>query len=229
MTHGRILCEGFYDRAFWVGLAGSFGWKSDPQRGQREGVTGKGRYFLSKDDRGLIVQPVGGSGQITLVLQPLLQSRSTDRHPFPWLIVNCDADTRPDAASEVVKGTVAQLGLKEAEAARLVPFTWTSPTLEHAANDDLERLIRSAVANAYPDRDAVVRRWMNEPGLAVEAGKESKAHVFALMAGWAADRGCEQFYEAVWQDAAIAKELRTILEASPEWPRVEACLGVGVA
>lgn len=37
------------------------------------------------------------------------------------------------------------------------------------------------------------------------------------MAGWYADRGCDSFFRAVWQDERVVVHLTKYLEASGAW------------
>lgn len=42
-----------------------------------------------------------------------------------------------------------------------------------------------------------------------------------LMAGWFSGRYSEGFFEAIWEDAAIAAQLETRLVACGTWPSME--------
>jgi hypothetical protein len=37
------------------------------------------------------------------------------------------------------------------------------------------------------------------------------------MAGWYADAGCDEFYQAVWRDGPVAAELEARLRANGSW------------
>jgi hypothetical protein len=44
-----------------------------------------------------------------------------------------------------------------------------------------------------------------------------KEFAWSHMAGWYAQRGCENFYQAIWEDGATASELEKRLRASGAW------------
>jgi len=76
-------------------------------------------------------------------------------------------------------------------------------------NHCLERMVSSALSSADPTRAHRVQAFMDsgpEP-----AGE--KEHAWAFMARWYADRGCENFYEAVWEDPALRVTLDPIADA----------------
>jgi hypothetical protein len=51
-----------------------------------------------------------------------------------------------------------------------------------------------------------------------------KEHAWSHMAGWYADKGCDDFYQALWRDDAVIPHLRSRLEASGAWGAVEALI-----
>ncbi len=93
----------------------------------------------------------------------------------------------------------------------------------------LERLVCAALRGAYPERAAAVASWLRgrpEPPFArVEDGQsaerrlsvEPKEHAHSYFAGWFAEHGCDDFFRAVWRDAAVAAQMESRLRASGAW------------
>jgi hypothetical protein len=42
-----------------------------------------------------------------------------------------------------------------------------------------------------------------------------------LMAGWHPERGCEDFYKAVWEDLLVRERLLKHLSKMPGWAEIE--------
>ena len=73
----------------------------------------------------------------------------------------------------------------------------------------LERIICCAILRAYPDRAQLVQNWLISLG--DEKKLTPKSHSWSYMAGWFAEKGCDDFLQAIWRDEKIARELETIL------------------
>ncbi|MRG94739.1 hypothetical protein [Polyangium spumosum] len=90
------------------------------------------------------------------------------------------------------------------------------------AKQTLERLVCSALCAAYPDRGAAVAAWLVARPDAPPPGP--KEFAWSHMAGWYASKGCDEFYQALWKDAAVAEALRQRLDAAGAWDIVEALI-----
>ena len=107
----------------------------------------------------------------------------------------------------------------------LVPwFTDAPPDLEGVpAQQALERLVCAAMARVYPDRARALAEWIRsrpEP-----AGKEHKAHAWSFYAGWYTQHGTGFFFEALWKDDAVARELSRLLQEGGALGVVQSVLG----
>jgi hypothetical protein len=83
----------------------------------------------------------------------------------------------------------------------------------------LERLVCGALAEAWPDRAVAVHRWVSgvqssgHAGSEAPAGLSPKACVWTWMAGWWAEKECDEFYAAIWREPAVKMGLRRRLDA----------------
>ncbi len=103
---------------------------------------------------------------------------------------------------------------------------WTpdGPTQGVPSKQCLERLVCAALAQVYPGRAAEVEVWLSsrtDPPTATP-----KDHSWSYMAGWYAEHGCADFWQAVWRDddvrAALLRRLTHIGAAGS----LEAALGM---
>lgn len=94
-----------------------------------------------------------------------------------------------------------------------------APTPGVPNKQTLERLVCASIVAAYPQRGQNVQDWLearhDPPTLSV------KEYSWSLMAGWRAESGCDDFLRSLWDDDAIAAELKTRLESSGAWRIVE--------
>ena len=86
----------------------------------------------------------------------------------------------------------------------------------------LERLICAAFVFAYPGSAWPVEHWLGSrsapPALSLEGHKALAA---AYMAGWYAKRDYQGFFQAVWEDQAIAEQLERLLQTTGTWAVIE--------
>lgn len=87
-----------------------------------------------------------------------------------------------------------------------------APAPHLPAQQTLERLVCAALRAAYPKRAAAVAQWLSSRPDAASPGP--KEHAWSHMAGWYGASGCDDFYQAVWRDAAVIAELEARLEKS---------------
>jgi len=86
----------------------------------------------------------------------------------------------------------------------------------------LERVACAAVAAAYPDTAEPVSLWLaSRPQPPVHSKHEHKAFAASYMAGWYAKRDYQGFFQAVWEDRAIAEQLERLLKTTGTWAVME--------
>jgi hypothetical protein len=77
----------------------------------------------------------------------------------------------------------------------------------------LERLVASALAEAYPARSEAVWRWLD--GRPEASGAPPKAISWSYMAGWYSDQGCDAFLRhGLWEDPLVAPSLDRLVAAT---------------
>ncbi|WP_394794591.1 hypothetical protein [Armatimonas sp.] len=237
-----IVCEGYFDRAFWHGLL-MHHFKCTDQR--KEGpwgrVPGGGVYgFTSPTGRALRIVPTNTRPRKGNSRNPVfqggelfLQERQTQ--PIEYMILNIDADTESaeeDAARDysaqllkLIQETVSEAVLwAEREVAFGDPVTCISLIPWHFPGEvsppvpqkqTLERLVSVALGAVYPERAKNVTSWLDSR---VDSPKPSPKEVtWSYMAGWHAELGCEAFFKEIWRDSQVADELIRILQGNGSW------------
>ncbi len=248
MSESVILCEGFYDRAFWAGWLEYLGCPKPKNLGNVFDPVGrqvKGGHFgySAKSGRFVRIVPCQGKPKIF----PEARRRIEGRHIAPklsHLVICVDLDTsanKPSAATglrvEDVRRVIREIephardnddGDIELDAGAMVVSLVRWETEEtHAegipALQSLERLVCAALVAAYPDRGPAVQDWLD--GRPEAPDSIPKEFAWSHMAGWYADLGCDAFYRTVWEDANVAQELESRLRSSGAWRIAEALLG----
>ena len=246
MTESYILCEGYHDRAFWKGLLLSLGCKSlgipgttpkdpwgDPVRG--------GQYAFQGHKGGFIRVVPAGSRRQLLPLARIRISQRADR-PLRLLIVNSDSDQNADGTpahhgelafdtllglargndSRAAKSHEHVIAFDEGEV-QILAFPWRSslpPAPGLPNQQSLERLVCGVLATVHPDRPAPVDHWLKSRP--APPPSNPKEHAFSYLAGWYAAYGSyEGFFEALWNEPAIAQGFRTELERQGVWALLE--------
>jgi hypothetical protein len=239
-----VLCEGYYDRSFWKGwLVHGLGCRSLDPRGPLKDPWGKNvgqghfGFYSSSETLFIRVVPCNGDNKLLPTARRYLESLGTE--PLAHLVLNVDVDTSTAGAAravEMVRTLVSEVSstaqrdeagdfILGASATRVSPVAWYLDRPERAGvpnTQTLERLVCTALYEAYPERAAAVASWLSaRPDPSTEA--QAKAHAWSYMAGWYAEHGCSDFYEGVWRDPRLAQVLRRYLEDSRAW-RVAAML-----
>lgn len=244
MKASVVLCEGYYDRAFWAGWLIRLGipepkdisqvrdpWDKPVTRGRFGYHTHSGNYVE--------VVPCHGKDNILQTMRIYLSGLSTK--PLHRLILNIDTDigaTEPrtetglrdeDVLREVGKvkpgaelNSEGDVILDEGDTiVSLIRWeTLTENTAYLPLQQCLERLVCAAIIAVYPDRGPAVQRWLEtrpEP-----PPTTPKVFAWSHMAGWYGERSCEDFYKAIWEDDEIVRELQSRLEVSGAWRIAEA-------
>jgi hypothetical protein len=243
-----ILCEGFWDRAFWKGWLEHLGWKDarihtsaklgiafDPSGLE---VKGAGQFaYYSVNDRFLRVVPCYGKDNVLRYARLRIQ----DREQLSHLIINVDSDANADGTPhpatalsrhsviEMIRRidpkvieTESQLLLDNgATSISLVHWMAGDPVMDGLPNQEtLERLVSASICAAYPERGSCVQQWLLSRG--VLAPLTVKEYAWSYMAGWYAEKNCDSFYEGLWRDNRIADELKSRLQRSGAWTIIQA-------
>lgn len=246
MSESIVLCEGFYDRAFWAGWLLHLGCRQAPVQGEVFAGTssraGKGHFgYFSKSNQFLKVIPCHGRRHILRQARLLLGKRDFEpRLRRLVLSVDPDVDAAEDSAATGLRvQNVLALARQYDESA--VPtegddvllndgntavslVRWEVPNGAGAGVptvQTLERLVCSAIVTVYPERGPAVATWLDSrPGDPPDAGP--KEFAWSHMAGWYAKHGCSDFFQAVWRDEAVRDQLRSRLRESGAWRVAEA-------
>ena len=244
-----ILCEGFYDRAFWAGWLLYVGC-TDPGvggGGRRlrildpfgRAVVGGQHAYLSKSGKFIRVVPCEGKDNITRKARLRLLERVT--HPLDRLLVSVDSDLNADGTAaatsplsfQAVHGMVMQIDPSATSGPNELKITggditvslikWETGDLAITSlpnQQTLERLVCGAINEAYPARAKVLQEWL---AARPDPPKENpKSFSWSQMAGWYPDRGCEGFLSTLWSDQSIAQALEKRLQVSGAWSVVQA-------
>jgi len=246
MSESIVLCEGFYDRAFWAGWLLHLGYRQAAVEGEvfvgTSSRAGKGHFgYFSKSEQFLKVVPCHGRPHILRQARLLLGER--DFEPRLRRLVLCvdpDVDTAGDSAATGLRvQDVLALARQYDESAAPAEggdvllddgstavslVRWEVPGAGAAGVptvQTLERLICSAIVAVYPGRGPAVGTWLDSrPGDPPDAGP--KEFAWSHMAGWYAEHGCSDFFQAVWRDEAVRDQLRFCLTESGAWRVAEA-------
>lgn len=191
--------------------------------------------FLSKSGAFIRLQSCGGDKAVLGRLEDRLVERTTNA--LCRLVVNLDTDARDPAGLALrTAGLRASVEIRVAKAdpswstnanadlaidggATLVSTVFWSAadpvSPELPAKQTLERLVCAALCAAYPGRGATIAAWLASRVPAPPEGP--KEHAWSHMAGWYADAGCDEFYQAVWRDALVVAELESRLRSNGSW------------
>lgn len=194
-------------------------------------VRGDGRFLLrTPGGSDVVLQPYHGRSNAPRAVDDYLGSRQVYRPSR--LVLNLDSDSEGEAgasAPDQVSGIVETLGGEghfpgpfAIGDSALYAVIWQcadpDPTPGVPSQQTLERLVSAAITARMPERGTAVERWLDDEPSGLEL---PKSYGHSYFAKWYADHGWAHFYEWVWQDASIAGELRSRLEAEGAWEIVE--------
>jgi hypothetical protein len=229
------LVEGFHDRDFFAGLLTRRGWMIPREQGRSDGQVispggevlkgGRHGYRFDATNAFLEVRRCGGDRDIIPAAKRLIQSLSSSQsNQADHLILCWDADVRAESMIEAVRHLLRDQQSLDSTP----PFTlqksglplrvdlcfWGVADQLPMRNGCLEAVVYAASIDAHPPRSEALDNWMksrpNAPAVV------AKNYMWSLMAGWHADRGCEDFLrQAIWQDAPVCDALLQRLRGTP--------------
>lgn len=245
-----ILCEGYYDRAFWGGWLRYLGC-TDP--GERPDGRGRlpvldpwgdrvvrGQFAYQSPRQGFLrVVPCHGYENVLPAARDRLGERAF--HGLEHLVVNVDPDT--DATAQEIGPT----GLRASDLLREVRQFDGAAQLESGGYIGVDGgktkvwLVRWEVQGGQ--RDGVPSQQTLErvicaalaaayPNRAAAVhqwldsrpdrpDRDPKEHAWSFMAGWYAEKGCEFFFRDFWHDPPVVAHLKPILQACGAWSVAE--------
>lgn len=228
-----ILCEGYHDRSFLVGWLGALGCQDLSEGGRKIPVVDPagrplsgGQFgFTDAAGRFLRVIPVQSDTRCFSVARDLLKARAT--RPMRALVIVVDADKSLASRQAAFRGLVEQFGSENVSATSAVLPDGTqvalcvlgSATEQRGVPQQccLEQVVCDAIVKAYPDRGECVANWLTAVRGQGGASDSAKACSWSYMAGWYAERGCDSFFRAVWEDPQVNRHLVDLLKASRAW------------
>jgi hypothetical protein len=139
------------------------------------------------------------------------------------VVLNLDGDAddgKGTRAEDQIRGVARDLGAAvegrgpyAIEDSFLYPVIWQcgdpDPTAGLPGKQTLERLAAAAILAAYSGRGPAVSSWLDAEPLGL---KLPKSYGYSYFAKWYSNHGAANFYEALWQDEAVTRELKTRLE-----------------
>jgi len=234
-----LLCEGYYDRAFWDGWLRYLGCVEERSDPWSKPVRGGQYGYRTPRDGFLRLTPCLGKDKILPWAKQRLAGRRVE--PVTALFVCVDRDDGADgspapekAVSEAaVEGLAKKLDsgyespspreyLIDDGATHITYLPWWAsdpPDVQLPHQQTLERLVCAALAGVYPERARAVAAWL--AGRPDPPKPDAKDHAWSYLAGWYADHGCEAFFKCLWDDPGVVSELRRRLEETGAWKSVE--------
>jgi hypothetical protein len=179
-----VLCEGYHDRDFLAGwLESASGW-TDPSRGGTRPIAGfanedvpKGGFVFASGETRVCLVPTGGRSALQRQLGRWLEEISDlYKLSYEGIVVVADPDGPCSSQTDAVEDLVRQELLKAGSAAA-GPAPWnhqgvvvdyasmrTGPVAEASDlpdTENLERVVATAFARAYPTRHRAVMRGLD--------------------------------------------------------------------
>ena len=247
MSESVIYCEGYHDRAFWMGWLGHLGCV-DPGA-PHPGRTGRipiydpwntlvsgGQYaYHSRSGQFIRVVPCHGKPKILPLVRIRLGQRSSKA--VLRLVINIDSDLNASG------GRVGASGLQRQDVEQMVRTFDPSAAVNADGEIELDggitkvSLVRWEVsdppAQGLPDQQTLERLASAALAAAyppraasvqhwldarpMPPGADPKEHAWSYMAGWYAEHGCEAFYSNLWNDPQVVAELSARLQSSGAW------------
>ena len=243
----HVLCEGYHDRDFLSGWFEHVAAWADPTNGGRTPLTlfagekplkGSHVFQFQGATCRVSVARMGGRDHLRTRLSAWLKEIATlESAGYSGIVVVADGDHLPSDASDPVEDFVRQ-ALVVAGSPPIGGLPWihrgvsldvvsmragsASDVQNLPERENLERVVATAFARAYPLRYRAMVDWLSKrPD---RPATSSKTWTWSIMAAWFADQGCTDFLRhAIWQDKLMCEQLKTVLAAT-RLPQVEAAL-----
>lgn len=229
-----ILCEGYYDRAFWDGYLENSGWiggaSNIPKDPHGSTHKGQGKHAHAHTDGNFVLLvPCEGESKLREAFQAWLPSlkaysERTDACDRYQIIVNRDDDSleggeNPTRGADTVRQLLQEAGTlpPKIEVKSVVWKAYSSSTLGIPEKQTLERLVCVAIVSAYPERAQVVEDYLHK--------KDPKSYAWAYMSKWYGENGCDDFYQGLWRDEKLRMELERLLKEIGAWTVFESFQG----
>lgn len=220
-----VIVEGFSDRAFWKGWLLHLGCADWPESGPTTG--GIFRFRTLVDRRAINVVPAHGVTKLLPKARAFVKKEHDDELLAVVVCRDSDVEEGQDHDSKAQKwATQTERLLRD-----IKPDLAVHPIVYPEATDGpavptkrtLERFVCSVMAEAYPERARAVADWLAaRPDNPTDT---PRAAAWSHMAGWYAESGCDDFYQAVWRDEKLVAGLRGHLEKAGLWQLVEELVG----
>lgn len=195
----------------------------------------------------LRIRPVHGHMKMNAAIERVLKVGK----PFNRIVVCYDGDKGGAGADFLdnihrsIEGVLTKLGRNSktigaghwriddttTEVRALVWHCNDTPCNELPDQQCLERVICASVRAVWPARTGSLTQWLRdrpEPTTCFSGSSDSpstiaKSHAWAVMAGWFAEHGCDDFHRILWHHDELNQALRQRLEQSGNWAVLEAC------
>ncbi len=221
MKRVEWVCEGFDDRDFIGAWLVAEGWRSlRPARGSpptrvggRDVKDGTFAYQRGTELQ-VVVTPAQTVDQVSAVARAFVRG-ATPENPLDALVLVVDDDAMVGGIGRVVAAMLG--GLREhagVNSPSLFGWAWSdpAPTSEQLPSQQtLERVIVSAMLEAYPDRGPAVAAFL----AAEPRGPEptGKSYLWSLFAKWFPDSRGDGALGALWRDPALRAVLLARMQA----------------
>ncbi len=226
----EVLCEGYHDRAFWKGLLLQQGYE-ECRKIDGKKIMGGVYGYRFKEDYSLKVIPCGGKSEIRK--KAITRLRQLDTDPLDRLLINLDPDSEAfldGPCRDMIRGVLNDGSYKYDEdgahflvqnrgnITTVSPVVWGTKSIggNHLPGQQtLERLVCSAILAIYPERGQPVGQFLDSKPHGDKIGP--KQFAWSFMAKWAGDKGCEEFFNSVWQDPKLSQALEDLLKETGAW------------
>jgi hypothetical protein len=235
-----VLCEGFYDRAFWYGMLQHLGCRFEREIANLSAPTNYrkagGEYDGNTANANFVaLRPIGGIKNTKRTLESVI--RELPKMAWDNIVICVDSDldatkagtnswamtdiqkwvagVSPDIETAVTADGVLELNGGSTKVFLVYWETADAPSEGIPNQQTLERLVCAAMKEVYPERADEVQKWLNTrtnpPSTAM------KEFSWSYMAGWYSEVGCETFYELIWKDENLRNAIIGRLEQKVYW------------
>lgn len=255
MSESVILCEGYHDRAFWMGWLLRLGCTDPgtPPAGRTNrvpiadpwGMTVTGGQFAYHSQSGRFVRVVPCHGKSRVIPAARIRLGQRNTRALTRLVLNVDSDLTTSSSTASSSGLKATDVLREVRAFDSSAALNADGEIEVDGGATLVSLVRWEATDpptaGLPDQQTLERlvcaalaaayppraAWVQSwlDGRPHCPAVDPKEHAWSYMAGWFAESGCEAFFSKMWTDPQVVSELENRLKASGAWRIAETLAG----